>query len=133
MKYKEIELHSIGALIEKLQEDINDYVSPVWFRGQAVSSWALEPKLMRIDPLPSETYYLNRFKQDASIILPHRPSGEFEWMFLMQHYGVPTRLLDWSESPLTGLYFAINGHLDEDGALYILLPSELNKKSNYRP
>lgn len=133
MKYPESEINSIGQLIEKLQDHVADYVSPIWFRGQAVNSWSLEPKLMRIDPVPSETYYLNRFKQDASIILTHHPKSEFEWMFLMQHYGVPTRLLDWSESPLTALYFAINSHPSEPGALWILLPSELNKKSNYRP
>lgn len=133
MKYPETEINSIGQLIERLQEHVGEYVSPVWFRGHSVSDWRLEPKLMRIDPLPSETYYLNRFKQDASIILSHQPKGEFEWMFLMQHYGVPTRLLDWSESPLTALYFAINSDVDKAGALWILLPSELNKKSNYRP
>ena len=133
MKYEETEIKSIGQLIERLGKHVGEYVSPVWFRGHTKSDWKLEPKLMRIDPLPSETYYLNRFKQDASLILAHQPNGEFEWMFLMQHYGVPTRLLDWSESPLTALYFAINGHPEEAGALWILLPSELNKKSNYRP
>jgi len=133
MKYPDTEIESIGDLIEKLNVHIGEYASPVWFRGHAVSTWKLEPKLMRLDPLPSETYYLNRFKQDASIILGHQPKGEFEWMFLMQHYGVPTRLLDWSESPLTALYFAIHTHKETPGSLWILLPSELNKKSNYKP
>jgi hypothetical protein len=133
MRYDESEINSLGELIEKLEVHVGGYQSPIWFRGQAQSSWSLEPKLMRLVPRPSETYYLNRFKQDASIILSHRPGSEFEWMFLMQHYGIPTRLLDWSESPLTALYFAINEFNSNPGALWILLPSELNKKSNYRP
>lgn len=133
MKYPESEISSVGELIEKLQAHVADFNGPVWFRGQADNAWHLGPRLMRIDPLPSETFYLNRFKQDASIILPHQPKGEFEWMFLMQHYGVPTRLLDWSESPLTALYFAIHNYPDRPGALWVLLPTELNKKSNYRP
>ncbi|MGQ0739811.1 MAG: FRG domain-containing protein [Bacteroidota bacterium] len=98
MKYPESEISSIGQLIEKLQDHVGAYASPVWFRGHSKNDWKPEPKLMRIEPLPSETYYLNRFKQDASIILTHHPKGEFEWMFLMQHYGVPTRFLEWLTS-----------------------------------
>jgi hypothetical protein len=59
----------------------------------------------------------------------------------MQHYGVPTRLLDWTENPLVALYFAVeDDHPDlknKDGALWVLFPLELNKHStksvNYIP
>ncbi len=133
MKYEPILIHSVGELIEILKTHVGDFEGPVWFRGQANSEWSLEPRLMRLNPVLPETYFLNRFKQDASIILPRRPDTEFEWLFLMQHYGIPTRLLDWSESPLTALYFAIHDLLEKDGALWVLAPNELNKKSNYRP
>lgn len=53
------------------------------------------------------------------------------WLTLMQHYGLPTRLLDWSESPLVALYFALSSQEDKDAAVWALNPMKLNKKVEY--
>ncbi len=133
MKYNDEKVKSVGELIDHLKHHLEDYGGPVWFRGQSVIAWHLEPRLMRMNPPPSESHLLNRFKQNASLLVQHQPANDFGWLFLMQHYRIPTRLLDWTESPLVGLYFSITSHETEAGALWVLLPTELNKKSNFKP
>ena len=133
MKYPDENIRGIGDLIQQFTKHLDGYNGPIWFRGQAVSEWKLEPTLMRLNPQPPETHLLNRFKQNASLLIQDPPTGEFGWLFLMQHYRVPTRLLDWSESPLVALYFAVDSYYDKPGALWALMPTKLNEKSNFRP
>lgn len=133
MRKTDQKIVSIRALISKLERD-SDGCGPIWYRGQANKSWNLSPSLLR-DPhsLAEEQTLIKRFKQNASMLLSRIPSNDFEWLFMMQHYGIPTRLLDWSESPLVALYFAIRESANEDGVLWALLPVELNRNANIEP
>lgn len=133
MRHDDQEINSVGELILLLKKHLNGIHGPVWYRGQSNKEWKLEPKLLRKNPIPSESHLLNRFKQNASFILERRPSTDFDWLFLMQHHNMPTRLLDWTESPLVGLYFSLMSQSETDGNLWVLLPTILNKKSNFRP
>ncbi|MCB5383968.1 FRG domain-containing protein [Blautia glucerasea] len=61
-----------------------------------------------------------------------QPYDRASWLTMMQHYGLPTRLLDWSESPLVALYFALSEKKDDiDAAVWIMNPMKLNKKVGY--
>ncbi|MBN6717223.1 FRG domain-containing protein [Pseudomonas capsici] len=127
------EITSVQSLLEALNEDNDGYKGAIWYRGQANLDWPLLPGYVRLKSPPSEATLLKRFKQSAAMLIERHPGESFDWLFLMQHYGVPTRLLDWSESPLVGLYFAVEGHETRencDAALWLLRPSELNKHAH---
>lgn len=56
-----------------------------------------------------ECGFLKTFKRHASKYLTHQPNidDDLAWLALMQHYGTPTRLLDWTYSFFVGVFFAI--------------------------
>lgn len=126
---------SISDMIKELRTVCDTKRGPAWYRGHADASWKLQPNFDRLQRTSKETELLSRFRQNANLLLSQAPAlpNDFGWMFLMQHYGVPTRLLDWSESPLVALYFAIVDKnpktLAKDAALWILYPMELNAHS----
>lgn len=127
------EIRSIQDLLVELEKDNQYYPGAIWYRGQADESWSLMPGYLRPAAPPSESTLIKKFKQSAAMLVNTIPKESFDWLFLMQHYGVPTRLLDWSESPLVALYFAVekhSEHIDTDAALWSLRPSELNKNAN---
>lgn len=133
MKYRDKKINSVSDLISKLKDDCVGIEGPIWFRGQSQKDHKLLPSLYRKSTSVSEMTLVKKFKQNATLLVTTNYSEEFDWLFIMQHHGVPTRLLDWSESSLIALYFACVNSDDKDGALWILLPVELNKHASIEP
>jgi hypothetical protein len=82
------------------------------FRGQN-SDKPLIPKIARLKPkgdlMETERLLLNEFKRTNPLLLDsHRPFDDWDYLTLGQHFGLPTRLLDWSNNALTALWFATN-------------------------
>jgi FRG domain len=102
----------------------------LWWRGQAKESWQLVAGIHRPGLPDSERSLNTRFMAGAPARHPDTPPLDDapSWLFLMQHYRFPTRLLDWTESPLIAAYFAAIDHLNSDAVLWAVDPFTLNLK-----
>ena len=102
------------------------------YRGQTDAAWGLLPSLVRYarsngltieQTLELENAALVECQKQAHLYLPpskiHDLNELSAWWVVMQHYGAPTRILDWTRSPFVALYFAVEQRSDVDGALWL--------------
>jgi FRG domain len=104
-----------------------------WFRGVSDTSYSLVPGVYRPPIVNSkdfdeddyrDEFTLRAYRYLSDTAIP--PRTDWDWYFLMQHYGMPTRLLDWSEGGAHALYFALRDRRDTDAAVWMLDPFWLN-------
>jgi hypothetical protein len=110
-----------------IRDDDGTTSSRGWvFRGLKTVDHALNPRIERAAQMESEWAALevlisSEFRARAHMHLPQQsiPPDELSWLALTQHWGVPTRLLDFTHSPFVALYFAIRGSDPEGSAVRI--------------
>lgn len=121
--------------IHRIQDALPQYGglrADALFRGQNVDK-PLLPKIARLAQARSlsldavvllERQMLNQFQRQSVPFLRAgiQPKNNLEWLSVAQHYGMPTRLLDWTASMLAALWFAVapGPEGESDGVLWTL-------------
>jgi len=123
---------------ELAKTPVNGSSGAIWFRGQAKWKWDLVPSVGRRKDWPKkvsdanesdrpkllldhERVLLQRFERDGYPFLKEMLT-DWEAIILGQHYGLPTRLLDWTSDVFVALFFAAVEELRSDGAIFAYRP-----------
>lgn len=133
-------------------KEFDDFTVPIdemehryWvFRGHGAVGWHIEPSLARFfrshqeniklgSHYPREADAIRKFCQSAHLHLHHppEPREQLTWLAVMQHFGAPTRLVDFTYSPYVALFFALEDSAPKIGFGERLSSAELDDR--YRP
>ena len=130
MTWPHVQLNSWEDLTQQAKRttSVNDIIM---FRGQTRADWPLSPSIARAaktfkigggNVIAMEQAMISQFRQVAHLYFPAPAlpvdASSIVWLMLMQHYGAPTRLLDWTLSPYVAAYFACIDDWDDDGVVW---------------
>jgi len=136
--------HAIDLLyVDSWQDELQRFRSHLAFRGLSNSAYDLQTSLMRLGgPFAElERHLLRNFRKYARRADADESYSDWKWPTIGQHYGLPTRLLDWTYSPFAELHFATSSieKFDCDGAIWRVdytkahrqLPEALKEQQSY--
>lgn len=144
---KTIKVTCLGELIELVTPKTADPDSgrlreSAVFRGMSNKNWTLLTSLDRLG-YPSqpphakthlEEHLLRNFIRHARAYIKSKPAHLWEWLVIAQHRGLPTRLLDWTYSPLIAAHFAVlGGNPNTDRAIWKLNWKYIHEKFHVKP
>jgi hypothetical protein len=132
MTISEATVRNMGELIGALRKAAPGFGnSEYWFRGHTrQKEWPLVASVHRYFDPPRERQLALQFQVGAVGRNSACPAADDfgSWLVLMQHYGLPTRLLDWTRSLVVAAYFAVvHDPAEEDAAVWLLSPEHLNR------
>lgn len=138
---KQINRNAWNAFLDNVEQAQDELGRPeiVWFRGHSNSEWPLLPSLIRTsndlklnrDQLFHREQFLFREYSRSSHRFHEQRDSDWKLLADMQHYGIPTRLLDWTEVLGIAVAFATLRQFSQpkDAAVFILDPALLNEQS----
>jgi len=149
-EYRIANLTDYIDLIEKIENEASN--KTILFRGQS-KNFDLLPSIARrnqkADTTEKEIEILEEFKRRSRLKIEKELIDDWDWLIFAQHFGLKTRLLDWSSNPLVGIWFSCNNNTDwdKDGVIYIFIvekkhlldrnkdksPFERNSTKVYKP
>jgi len=120
---KQADIRDISDLLSVLKEWKD---RPSIFRGMSSDQHRLLPSIGRC-PLHArlgkrssvESRIFRRFKDRSLPHLGFTPRDDWEWLAVAQHFGLPTRLLDWTANPLIAAFFAVEREGAADSAIFV--------------
>jgi hypothetical protein len=126
-------VRTVPAFLRALTK-LDDF-DPMMFRGQS-QDWPLLPSIGRrhrnlkhySNWRVFELDLVERFAKYGRPLISPVPEGPGSWLLHAQHYGVPTRLLDWTTNPLKALFWAVEDstHYNADGVVWAFSPKYYN-------
>ena len=133
--WQNIVMNQMSLPHDKVVADFHEYCGSTWiYRGQQDASWQISSsferlvapmyrdvilnseKMLRGKELSAIAEFKARVWNDVSV----QSQNNFAWLMLMRHQGVPTRLVDFTESAAIALYFATESMADTDFAVWAL-------------
>lgn len=128
--------------VEQLLRELNSLPNHYIYRGHANAEWRLESALERVVGKKWSAESARKFEDHSLSVFQSKfhlydnenlqPSSKLAWLSIMQHYGVPTRLLDFTESPYVALYFALEAydpHTEKDFGVVAIDYSAVMRRS----
>lgn len=130
-------INTMDELLDFTKELHEKHDDTIWYRGEENSTLALIPSIQRSEKrIGQERFLANEFYIRAKQILENAPDRKnyAVWVSLMQHHGLPTRMLDWSQSPLIAAFFATERQdelPERDACIWVLVPKKLNEQEGF--
>lgn len=118
-----------NPMVEQTHAHQQPFPFGLWFRGHSDKTFLLEPGAHRpqSNRFPDETnLYYHLLRRSGITQETTRPT--FDWLSIMQHHSLPTRLLDWTGSLLIALFFVVRHDTNDrsDGCVWVLNARKLN-------
>jgi FRG domain len=117
----------VRAFIEEATEIADQSDCDVFWRGQADYRWGVRSSLARLSETPTALRDTDLNQAEAELLVdakqwikstPTPPSNDLEWLALLQHHWIPTRMVDFTRDPLIATFFAVESRDDVDGRLF---------------